>query len=279
MKSIRFLMLGDIVGAAGRAIFQRHIDKIRKEHAIDAVIVNGENSAHGVGITPKIADFFKSCGVNVITSGNHIWHKKEIFPYLAAHHDLLRPANYPSGAPGVGVTTFSINSATAAVINLQGQVFMRENIESPFRTAETILTYLRDKTKLIFIDFHAEATSEKIALGVFLDGKVTAVLGTHTHVQTADERILPNGTAYVTDVGMAGSINSLLGMESSPIIQRFLTQLPVKFTVAMNPPYRLDGVIVEADPMSGKALSIKRIEIIDNKDAAGQESVEEVGGW
>lgn len=279
MKSFRLLMIGDIVGAAGRTVFQRHVDRLRAEHAIDAVIVNGENSAHGVGITPKIADFFKSCGVNVITSGNHIWHKKEIFPYLAAHHDLLRPANYPSGAPGVGVTTFSVNSVTAAVINLQGQVFMRENIDSPFRAAETLLTYLRDKTKLIFVDFHAEATSEKMALGEYLDGKVTAVMGTHTHVQTSDERILPGGTAYITDVGMAGAINSLLGMESAPIIQRFLTQLPIKFSVAMNPPYRLNGVIIEADALSGKALSIKRFEIVDNEAVAGQEGLEEVGGW
>ncbi len=279
MKNFRLLMIGDIVGAAGRTVFQRHINALRAEYALDAVIVNGENSAHGVGITPKIADFFKSCGVNVITSGNHIWHKKEIFPYLATHHDLLRPANYPSGAPGVGVTTFLVNSLTVAVINLQGQVFMKENIDSPFRVAETLLTYLRDKTKLIFVDFHAEATSEKMALGEFLDGKVTAVVGTHTHVQTADERILPGGTAYITDVGMAGAINSLLGMESAPIIQRFLTQLPVKFSVAMNPPYRLNGVIVEADPISGKALSIKRIEIIDNEAAPGQEGLEEAGGW
>jgi 2',3'-cyclic-nucleotide 2'-phosphodiesterase len=279
MNSVRILMLGDVVGAAGRTVFQRYIGRLKKEEKIDAVILNGENSAHGVGITPRIVQFFKDNGVDVITSGNHIWHKKEIFPYLSNNHDLLRPANYPSGVPGTGIMTFSCHQQLVAVINLQGRVFMREDLDCPFRAMDTMLTFLRDKTKLIVVDFHAEATSEKQALAAYLDGKVTAVLGTHTHVQTADERILPQGTAYITDCGMAGAVNSLLGMEPAPIIQRFLTQMPVKFSVDMRPPYRLEGVIIEADSLSGRAMSIKRVQIIDNQAAHEAESVESVGGW
>jgi metallophosphoesterase (TIGR00282 family) len=280
MNTHKILMVGDIVGAAGRTIFQRHIENIKKDYDIDFVIVNGENSAHGVGITPRICEFFKNHGVDVITSGNHIWHKKEIFPYLSSHQDLLRPANFPAGVPGVGVSIVNKQGAAYAVVNLLGRVFMRENLDCPFRTLETILTYVRDKARIIIVDFHAEATSEKQAFATCFDGRVTAIIGTHTHVQTADERVMPGGTAYITDVGMAGAVNSLLGMEAKPIIQRFLTQMPVKFSVEMAPPYMLGAVVIEADASTGAAVSIKRLMITDNKTALEKESIEEmVGGW
>jgi hypothetical protein len=280
MNNHKILMVGDIVGVAGRTIFQRHIESIKKENEIDFVIINGENSAHGVGITPRICEFFKHQGVDVITSGNHIWHKKEIYPYLSSHQDLLRPANFPAGVPGVGVTVVNKHGVSYAVVNLLGRVFMRENLDCPFKALETILTYVRDKARIIIVDFHAEATSEKQALATYFDGRVTAILGTHTHVQTADERILPGGTAYLTDVGMAGSVNSLLGMEAKPIIQRFLTQMPTKFSVEMMPPYMLNAAIIEVDTNTGRAVSIKRLMINDERPALEKEGIEEtVGGW
>lgn len=265
MDQIRVLLLGDLVGVPGCTIFQKHIERLKQDYAIDAVIVNGENAAgDGMGITPRIARSFKHNGVDVITSGNHIWNKKEIYEYLNEHHDLLRPANYPSGVPGVGMTTFRCKDQEIAVINLQGRVFMREHLECPFRTAQTLLTILKQKTKLIFIDFHAEASSEKIGLGYFLDGQVSCIVGTHTHVLTADERILPQGTAYITDIGMGGALNSMLGMKKDILIQRFLTQLPIRFVVATEGPFIMTGVVVTVDVTSGKATAIEPIKVIDS---------------
>ncbi len=275
-----FLMVGDVVGVAGRIILQSTIETLKKEHAADIVIINGENSAHGSGITPSIVEFLKNLGADVITSGNHIWHKRDIVPYITTHTDLLRPANYPSGVPGTGITIIRKARFAAAVVNVEGRVFMRETLDCPFRTLETLLTFLRDKTKLVFVDFHAEATSEKQAFATYFDGKVTAVVGTHTHVQTADERILPSGTAYITDVGMAGAQNSLLGMQAQPIIQRFLTQMPVKFSVELAPPYCMGAVVVRADISSGMALSIKRIFITREGPAAPtSDDCDTLGGW
>ncbi|MDP3889270.1 MAG: TIGR00282 family metallophosphoesterase [bacterium] len=271
MGTLRVLFIGDIVGITGRAMFQKHIDRIRQMYSIDAVIVNGENSAHGRGITSRIAKFYKHNGVDVITTGNHVWHKREIYSYLDQHKDILRPANFPSGAPGVGVTTFTCKDQNIGVINLQGRVFMRDMLDCPFRTAETLLLYLQDKTKLIFVDFHAEATSEKQGLAFFLDGKVSGVFGTHTHVQTADERILPKGTAYISDLGMVGSYNSMLGMKKEPIISHFLTQLPVKFEVETDMPVIMCGAWVEVDVQTGKALKIERVRILDNNVVVGSE--------
>lgn len=280
MNTRRILMIGDIVGAAGRTIFQRHIDALKSKYGIDFLIVNGENSAHGLGITPRLVEFFKKSGVDVITSGNHIWHKKEIFPYLSSHQDLLRPANFPSGVPGVGATVVNKNGISYAVVNLLGRVFMREDLDCPFKALDTILTYVRDKARIIFVDFHAEATSEKQALATYVDGRVTAVVGTHTHVQTADERIMPHGTAYITDVGMAGAVNSLLGMEAQPIIQRFLTQMPTRFSVEINPPYILNGVVIEVDVTTGHAVSIERVRVLDERAAVETEHVDStLGGW
>lgn len=265
MSTIRILLIGDLVGRAGRAIFEKYIDRVRKEHAIDALIVNGENSAQGRGITPKIAQFFKDHGVDVITSGNHIWHHRDIYPYLDSHKDLLRPINFPSGAPGVGVTTFTCKGNTVGVVNVQGRVFMREMVSCPFLAMDSILTYLRSKTNIIIVDFHAEATSEKQALGLYLDGRISALVGTHTHVQTADERVLPNGTAYMSDLGMGGSLNEAIGMKKEAIIQNFLTQLPTRFTPATSSPFVMSGAWVEVDSATGKALKIERIRIVDNE--------------
>jgi len=264
-KGIKILFIGDVVGPLGSAVFQKHISAIKAKHEIDGVILNGENSASdGKGITPRKVNFFKHNGVDVITSGNHIWAKKDIYNYLVHNKDLLRPANFPSMCPGVGVTTFSAAGKTIGIINLQGRVFMHQHLDCPFKTAESILTYLKTKTNVIFIDFHAETTSEKIALGHFLDGQVTGIVGTHTHVQTADERILPHGTGFITDLGMCGAINSMIGMKIEPIVNNFVTQMPHKFMVETSPPAQLCGAIIEADPDTGNALSIERIKIIDD---------------
>ncbi len=266
MESIRVLLIGDVVGESGCAIVARHLPALKQKHALDMVILNGENSSNqGRGITPKISQGFYDSGVDVITTGNHIWFRREIYPYLDEQSNLLRPANFPAGAPGVGVTTLSIKGHTVAVINVQGRVFMKELVDCPFRAMDSLLAYLKDKTNMIFVDFHAEATSEKEAFAFYLAGRVSAVVGTHTHVQTADERVLPGGTAYITDLGMVGALNSMLGMQKEAIIQNFLTQIPVKFTVDSNPPYVLSGVIVEVDTQTGKAIKVERLRLVDEQ--------------
>ncbi len=264
MSTVRVVLLGDICGPAGRAVFQKHSASVRSRYKADALIVNGENSAStGKGITSRIMHFFKHNGVNVVTSGNHIWAQREIYSYLKEHKDLLRPANFPSGCPGVGVTTFEVGQYTVGVINLQARTFMREFVSCPFKTADSLLTYLKTKTNIILVDFHGEASSEKMGLAYYLDGQVSAVVGTHTHVLTADERILPGGTAYITDLGMAGSLNSMIGMKKESIIHNLITQMPVKFEVDIKPPMSMTGVCIEIDTDSGKALSIESIRIID----------------
>jgi metallophosphoesterase (TIGR00282 family) len=265
MKTVRVLFLGDIVGDTGRAIFKKHIAQLRASLGIDALIVNGENSAQGRGITPAIVGFFKAQGVDVITSGNHIWQKREIYPYMAQNKDLLKPANFPSDTPGVGVTTFMCKGHEIAIINLQGRIFMRELVSCPFRAAESILTYLRHKTKLIFVDMHAEATSEKMGLAYFLDGKISGIVGTHTHVQTADERILPGGTAYITDLGMAGSLNSMIGMKKESVIRHLLTQMPEQFVVDTAMPLVMTGAWIEVDTTTGLAVDIQRVKVVDGE--------------
>ena len=264
MSTVLVIFLGDVVGVAGREMFAKHATALRQKYRADALIVNGENSSsQGRGITPKIADFFKQHGADIITTGNHIWYRREIYNYLNEHSTILRPANFPSGAPGVGVSVITVNGTKIAVINLQGRVFMKEALDDPFRAIDSILLYLRDKTPLIFIDFHAEATSEKYGLAYYCAGRVTGVVGTHTHVQTADERVLPGGTAYITDLGMAGALNSMLGMQKEAIINHFLTQLPVKFSVDTKPPFVLTGVCITADKQTGRATEIERIRIVD----------------
>src|SRR5579872_2220984 len=263
--NIRVMCIGDVVGPAGRAMFEKYVTILREKHSIDAVIVNGENSSNqGRGITPKIAASFHKYGAEVVTTGNHIWYRREAYGLLEEDPHVLRPANFPSGAPGRGVTVIQVKGHPLAVINVQGRVFMREHVDCPFRAIDSLLAYLKDKTKNIIIDFHAETTSEKMAGGYYVAGRVSGVVGTHTHIQTADERILPGGTAYITDLGMVGSLNSMLGMQKDGIIQHFLTQLPVKFTVDMNPPFMLSGAIIEIDTKTGSAVSIERVLVIDH---------------
>lgn len=266
MKTIRVLFFGDIIGVPGRTIFQKYVALLKNKYHIDAIIVNGENSStQGRGITSRIVQFFKHNGVNVVTSGNHIWYHREIYEYLRTAKDLLRPENYPTACPGTGITTFDVNGITIGVLQLQGRIFMKEHLECPFKTADSALTYLKTKTNIIIVDIHAEATSEKSGIGWYLDGRVSAIFGTHTHIQTADERILPKGTAFIADAGMSGALNSMIGMQKEPIIQHFLTQMPTKFLVETHGPFLTCGAWVEIDVDSGKALKIERFRIIDEE--------------
>ena len=234
------------------------LPSLRRELAVDFVIANGENAAGGIGINPEKAEELFTLGVDVITTGNHVWKKREVLPYLERQPRLLRPANYPPGAPGRGSGIFEVGDAKRiAILNLEGRVFMKP-LESPFKVAEECVSLLKEETSLIIVDFHAEATSEKMALGWFLDGEVSAVIGTHTHVQTSDERILPGGTAYITDAGMTGPINSVIGMKKEIAIRGFLSQLPNRFEVAGGE-VELQGVYLELDEGTGRALKIQRI--------------------
>jgi 2',3'-cyclic-nucleotide 2'-phosphodiesterase len=266
MTTVRILMLGDHVGQPGRAIFKKHVAQLRSRLGIDAIIVNGENSStNGRGITPAIAQFYRNNHVDVVTTGNHVWQCADIHSYLVNNKDILRPANFPADTPGIGATTFNCKGTTIGVINVQGRTFMKEHLDCPFRTVDSLLTFFaHQKVKVIVVDFHAEATSEKYAMGYHLDGRVSGVFGTHTHVPTADERILPGGTAYCTDLGMAGALNSMIGMRKEPIIRTMLTQMPSRFIVDTQMPLIMTGVWVEVDTDTGKALSIERVRIIDD---------------
>jgi len=267
MNGIKILCIGDVVGAAGRAVFQKIVPTFKRQREIDCVIVNGENAAYdGRGITDKNVHFFKHNGADVITTGNHVFGKKEIYSYFDKHTDLIRPANFPTGVPGQGITfVTTAKGDTIAVINLQGRVFMRELLNCPFRTADSLLTYAKSKTANIIIDFHAETSAEKQAFAFYLEGKVSGIVGTHTHVQTADERILPGGTAFMTDLGMTGSLNSMIGMKKEQVITNFLLSMPAKFEVETAMPLVLCGAIITIDPNTGKAVAIERVRIIDTE--------------
>src|SRR5258708_1509545 len=257
---IRLLFIGDVVGRPGRELVGRGLAEIVDFHRIDLVIANAENSAAGFGITREIGDQLLEWGVDVMTSGNHIWDKKEALDYIGAEARLLRPANYPAGAPGRGSYLVRTRGGqSAGVVNVMGRVFML-NIDDPFAVVLREIEALKQRTRIVFVDFHAEATSEKIAMGWHLDGKVTAVVGTHTHVQTADERILPKGTAYLTDVGMTGPHDSIIGVDIQAALGRFLTALPARFETASENP-RLNAVIVDADEQTGKATDIERLSL------------------
>jgi metallophosphoesterase (TIGR00282 family) len=254
---LKILFIGDIFGHAGRAIVADHLADIRKSQEIDIVIANGENSAAGFGITPNVADDLFRYGIDVMTSGNHIWDKKDIFDYFPRQPRLLRPANYPPGAPGAGVYIHETKSgARCAVINLQGRVYMPQT-DCPFRKIDEILEALPADVKVRFIDFHAEVTSEKMAMGWYVDGRVSAIVGTHTHIPTADTRILPGGTAYQTDCGMTGPFDSVIGVEKGPVLQKFLTALPIRMEAAKGS-VELHSVIVDVDDNTGKATAVKR---------------------
>jgi 2',3'-cyclic-nucleotide 2'-phosphodiesterase len=254
------LFIGDVMGQPGRRILKETLPGLLEEYSPALVLANGENAAAGFGITPPLVEDLLALGIAVLTSGNHIWDKKEILPYLADHADgrLLRPANYPGSSPGHGLYVGRTRSQMAyAVMNLQGRVFMPA-IDCPFRTADRLLEQIPAEVKVRIVDMHAEATSEKLAMGWYLDGRVTAVVGTHTHVPTADETVLPRGTAYVTDLGMTGPYDSVIGIEKRAVIEKFLSQIPARFEVAKGD-VRLSAVLIEADTETGRASSIQRI--------------------
>lgn len=242
---MNILFVGDVVGRPGRNYLKKNLPVLKEKYDVDFTIVNGENCAGGVGITKSTYDELLSYGVDIITLGNHAWAKKEIFEFIEESDCLVRPANYPSGTPGKGYRIVEKAGKRIAVVNLCGRVFM-DCIECPFKTTDEILEKIKDETDLIIVDFHAEATSEKLALGWYLDGKVTAVLGTHTHVQTSDERILPGGTAYITDVGMTGPKDSILGVDRNIVVRKFITGLPERFEVAKDEAF-LGAVVIQVD--------------------------------
>lgn len=256
---MRLLMIGDIVGRPGRRAVKQNLPGLVSQFGIDLVIANGENSAGGNGITREVAQELFSLGVDVITMGNHVWNQKEIFNFIDQEERIVRPANYPPGTPGRGAGTFRTRTGLEmGVLNISGRIFMQE-LDCPFRKADELVGRLRSKVDIVFVDFHAEATSEKMAMGWHLDGRAAAVCGTHTHVQTADERILPGGTAYITDVGMTGPRNSVIGVKKDLVVEKFLTQLPRRFEVA-DGLYQFNAVLVEIDEFSGRAVNIERIQ-------------------
>ena len=261
---MRILFLGDVVGKPGRQAVQSLLPRLIDREQLALVIANCENVAAGAGVDPQGAQVLLDAGVDVLTSGNHVWRRKEILEFVAGERRLLRPANFPPTAPGNGWTVVETADGTAvAVINLIGRVFM-DSVDCPFRTAEALLPEVRARARVVVVDMHAEATSEKGAMGWFLSGKVSAVLGSHTHVQTADERVLPGGTAYITDVGMCGPTESVIGVKTDLVVQRFLTHMPVKFEVAGGPVV-VQGALVDIDPENGRAVAIRRLQHVGAK--------------
>ena len=262
---MKILFIGDIFGRPGRTIVQERLQGLVREHSIDLIIANGENAAAGFGITPPLAEDLFELGIDVITTGNHVWDKREILDYFEIAngnaHDparrLLRPANYPPDMPGWGVYEGKKNGVPYAVINLQGRIFMSSN-DDPFRVVDQLLKQIH--AKVIFVDIHAEATSEKVAMGWYLDGRVTCVVGTHTHIPTADEQVLPNGTAYITDVGMTGPYDSVIGVQKELVVGKFLNNMPVRFEPATGD-VRLCAVVVDCDETTGRAREIQRLMI------------------
>ncbi|OPY77473.1 MAG: hypothetical protein A4E65_02731 [Syntrophorhabdus sp. PtaU1.Bin153] len=252
LNEIRVLFLGDVIGKPGRIAAEKFI----KGFSADFTVINGENLAGGIGITPSVAAEMLSCGIDVITTGNHVWKKKEIIPYLMGEQRVLRPLNYPSGTPGFGHGIVSRNGKRLCVVNIEGRIFMNPLV-CPFRSMEKLLEDL-DRDVPIFVDFHAEATSEKIAMGWFLDGKVGAIVGTHTHVQTADERVLPKGTGYMTDAGMTGATDSVIGMDKKGVLDKFITQLPQRFEVGKND-VEVQGAVITLEARGNKCIKIERI--------------------
>lgn len=259
---MKILFIGDVVGSPGREMVAKYVPKLKKKYRPHFTIINGENAAHGRGITEKIYHQFLESGAQMITLGNHSWDNRDIFEFIDQATCLVRPANFPEGTPGVGMRMTKVNAQTIAVINLQGRTFLPP-LDCPFKKIDELIAEAKKHTSIIFVDFHGEATSEKQALAWYVDGKVSAVVGTHTHVQTADERILPEGTAYISDVGMTGPYDGILGVERDAVIKKFLTSLPVRFEVAKGRE-QLSGVIIDVDNESGKATSIERILINDD---------------
>jgi metallophosphoesterase (TIGR00282 family) len=253
------LILGDIVGEPGRTAVITRVPELKQKHAVDFIIVNGENAAGGRGITGRITIDLLRAGVSVITTGDHVWDQKEILAFIDTEPRLLRPLNYPDGAPGSGSIVLETSKGKIGVINVQARTFMQPILENPFHSVDVAVTKMRKETANIIVDVHGETTSEKIAMGRFLDGKVSAVIGTHTHVQTADEQIFPGGTAFLCDAGMCGPINSILGRAIDPIMNRFISNLPASFPVAGGE-VRLRGALIEIDENTGRAVRITRVD-------------------
>lgn len=260
---MKILFIGDVVGSPGRAMITEYLPRLKKKYNPQLTIINGENAAGGKGITPEIAKSFFEQGTNLITLGNHTWDQKGIGEFLEKNPNIIRPANFPEGVPGKGYALINLNQYKIGVINLQGRTFLPP-IDCPFKKADQIIEKIKKETPIIFVDFHAEATSEKEALGWYLDGRVSVVAGTHTHVQTADERILPKKTAYITDVGMTGPRNGILGMCTENIIFRFMTAMPARFEVDKQGANQLNAILVEVNPKNGEAIQIERIMIDDD---------------
>ncbi|MFJ5622034.1 TIGR00282 family metallophosphoesterase [Peribacillus loiseleuriae] len=260
---MKLLFVGDVVGSPGRDMVKEYLPKIKEKYRPQITIINGENAAGGRGITEKIYRQFLEAGAQAVTLGNHAWDNREVFEFIESAKNLVRPANFPEGTPGAGIKYIKLNQLEIAVINLQARTFMPA-LDCPFVKAEELVEEARKRTPIIFVDFHGEATSEKQAMGWFLDGKVSAVVGTHTHVQTADNRILPQGTAYLSDVGMTGPYDGILGMERDAVIHRFLTSLPVRFEVPKEGRTILSAVIIDIDEKTGKANKIDRLLINDD---------------
>jgi metallophosphoesterase (TIGR00282 family) len=258
-KLLTVICVGDVFGEPGRRAVQMLLPKLKKQHEADLAVVNVENSASGFGVTPLIARAFLEQGVDVMTSGNHIWDKKEIIPYIGKENLLLRPANYPPGTPGAGSIVVKAGPHKVAVLNLMGRVFLPQ-LDCPFRKADEELERLRAETSIIVVDMHAEATSESQAMGWHLDGRVSVVVGTHRHVQTADERLLPKGTAYITDLGLTGPTDSVIGVEPELALARFLSGMPNRFEPAKGPAM-LQGAVIRIDPETGRGLSIERLRV------------------
>src|SRR5437870_5472597 len=265
------LFLGDVVGEPGRTAVIARLPELKSKHALDFVIVNGENAAGGRGITGKITIDLLRAGVSVITTGDHIWDQKEILTFIDTEPRLLRPANYPEGAPGSGSIVLETAKGKIGVLIVQARRFMQPILENPFRASEAAVIRMREETRNIIVDVHGETTSERIAMGRFLDGKVSAVIGTHTHVQTADEQIFPGGTAFMCDAGMCGPVNSILGRAIDPILNRFISNLPASFPVAGGE-VRLHGALIEIDETTGRAVRISRVDEAALSVAARSES-------
>jgi metallophosphoesterase (TIGR00282 family) len=266
---LRFLFVGDIIGAPGIAMFQKWAPRLKEQFQIDSIVVNGENSMkNGMGLNVKTVELLRASGAALVTTGNHVWDQKDLYAALNERDDIIRPANYPPGMPGKSHVFLNVQGHQVAVVNLHGRVYSKDNLDCPFRTIDSLLTFLKSKTNLIFVDFHADATSEKRAMGMFLDGRVSGVFGTHTHIQTADHMIQRQGTSYITDLGGCGALHSVLGMHYDGMLPIFLQHRKMgKIAVEEQPPFLLSGVIVDIDTQTGKALKIEPVRIVDHEIA------------
>lgn len=262
---MEILFVGDVVGKPGRRVLFANVEHLREQHRLDLVIVNAENAAGGFGITRSIAEELFAHGIDVLTSGNHIWDKREALDFIDSEPRLLRPQNYPQDTPGNGwVVTHTMRGQAVGILNVMGTVFMHPTLECPFRCTDKLLAERPSDLSAVIVDFHAEASSEKVAMGWHLDGRVSAVLGSHTHVPTADERILPGGTAYISDAGMTGCYDSVIGMDTNKVLNRFVHKLPERFEVAQGPA-TLCGVVVTIDDTDGKSTHIERVTVAEDR--------------